>query len=431
MFSMCFLHKSYEEKQSYKDDVLQVSLKIIRQKHNELASPSDKNEDIIDITVSYDGTWQKRGHTSLYCIAIVADILTVVVIDYEILSKYCPEYTTAKRDLGEHNVDFSIWYKAHKPESSENYVGSSNAMDVKAAEIFWTRSIENCSMRYMNVLSDCDSKTYQHLLELDVYDDGMKISKEKCLNHVAKRLGTGLRNKVKEWRSKGVTIGGRKEESLKESTTLKLTNFYRKDIKDNVPDVQKMKTAIVSSMIHTSSTDKAPKHNKGPTGLKSWCFYQRTLTNNKKPNSHSSIKTKLSKQALEKILPVYQRLANNEQTRCVSGKTQNVNERIHSVIWKNCPKETSVFKTRLELAVISVIGAFNFGCLNNLSAEQNELNSESVHNARRRDERHIAQSKSRGTGKCKRKIILMTLSKSNNNTKIIEKEGETYASVKF
>ncbi|GBN29995.1 hypothetical protein AVEN_266523-1 [Araneus ventricosus] len=114
----------------------------------------------------------------------VVDILTGLFIDYEILSKYCPECTTEKRDLEEQSAVFSTWYKAHKPECSENYLESSNAMEVKAAEILWTRSVENCGMRYMNVLSDGDSKTYQHLLELDVYGGNMKISKEECLNHV-------------------------------------------------------------------------------------------------------------------------------------------------------------------------------------------------------------------------------------------------------
>ncbi|GBN68878.1 hypothetical protein AVEN_109277-1 [Araneus ventricosus] len=201
--------------------------------------------------------------------------------------------------LGEQSADFlHLWYEAHKPECSENYVGSSNAMEIKAAEILWTRSVENCGMRYMNVLSVGDSKTHQHLL--DVYGDNMKISKEECLNHVAKRLGTRLRNKVKECRSKGVIIGGRKDGSLKEIPILKLTNFYRKTIKDNVPDVQKMKTAIFASLLHTSSTDKAPKHNKCPTGVTPWCFYQRALANNEKPKSHSSMKTKLSEQVLKK-----------------------------------------------------------------------------------------------------------------------------------
>ncbi|GBN49222.1 hypothetical protein AVEN_156044-1 [Araneus ventricosus] len=75
------------------------------------------------------------------------------------LSKYCPECTAAKRDIEENCTDFSIWYKVHKPECSENYAGSSNAMEVIAAEILWKRSVENCVMRYMSVLSDGDSKT--------------------------------------------------------------------------------------------------------------------------------------------------------------------------------------------------------------------------------------------------------------------------------
>lgn len=429
-FSRC-LNKLYEEKKNYKDGILEASRKIIAERHAELVLTSDKN-DILDISVTYDGTWQKRGHTSLYGVGIVIDILTGLVVDFEILSKYCPDCTTAKRDLGERSAEFFFWYEGHKPECSENYVGSSNAMEVKAAEILWERSVKNCGMRYTSVLSDGDSKAYNHLQELKVYGDGVIILKEECINHVAKRLGTGLRNKVKEWRSKGITLGGRKEGSLTENTILKLTNFYRKAIKDNVPDVQKMKTAIFATLFHSSSTDKAPKHTKCPTGLTSWCFYQRALAKKEKPKSHASMKTKITQQVLEKILPVYQRLASNELlTKCISGKTQNVNESFHSIIWKNCPKETFISKKRLELAVISAIGEFNFGCLNNLSMEQNNINEESIHIAQRRDKRRLAQSEDRNNEEWKKKRISKKLSKSNKNAKNIEKEGETYGSGKF
>ncbi|GFX95027.1 uncharacterized protein TNCV_3046591 [Trichonephila clavipes] len=91
------------------------------------------------------------------------------------------------------------------------------------------------------------------------------------------------------------------------------------------------------------------------------------------------MKTKLSEHVLEKIFPVYQRLANDELLeRCREGKTQNANESIHSVIWKNFPKETFVSKKRLEMSVISAIGGYNFGCFNSLAIENNELNAVSV-----------------------------------------------------
>ena len=44
---------------------------------------------IIDISVSFDGTWQKRGFTSLYGVGICIDVLTGYVVDYVVLSKYC------------------------------------------------------------------------------------------------------------------------------------------------------------------------------------------------------------------------------------------------------------------------------------------------------------------------------------------------------
>ncbi|GFX27243.1 uncharacterized protein TNCV_1564231 [Trichonephila clavipes] len=92
-FSKC-LHKLYEEKCSFKEDILEISRKVVRKHHEDLLGTANG---VIDITVSYDGTWQKRGHSSLYGIGIVIDILTGLIIDYEILSKYCPECTTAKR----------------------------------------------------------------------------------------------------------------------------------------------------------------------------------------------------------------------------------------------------------------------------------------------------------------------------------------------
>ncbi|GFV71027.1 uncharacterized protein TNCV_1447271 [Trichonephila clavipes] len=154
-----------------------------------------------------------------------------------------------------------------------------------------------------------------------------------------------------------------------------------------------MKSAILASLFHCSSTDKIPKHSKCPTGSTSWCFYQRALAKNENPISHSLMKTKLSEQVLEKILPVYQRLVNDELLeRCSAGKTQNANESIHSVIWKNCPKETFVSKKRLEMGVISVIGGYNFGCFNSLAIEHNELSSVSVDISHKRDKRRLAQS---------------------------------------
>ncbi|GFU18286.1 uncharacterized protein TNCV_4687101 [Trichonephila clavipes] len=69
-------------------------------------------------------------------------------------STFCTKCTTAKGIWEKNSAEYSIWYKSHQEECSENYVGSSNAMEVKAAEILWKRSIKNCGMRYVSILSD-------------------------------------------------------------------------------------------------------------------------------------------------------------------------------------------------------------------------------------------------------------------------------------
>ncbi|GFT17521.1 transposable element Tcb2 transposase [Trichonephila clavipes] len=113
-----------------------------------------------------------------------------------------------------------------------------------AALIMWRQSISDCQMRFVSMLSDGDSKTFQFLSDNKIYGSDIKIEKEECLNHIAKRLDTSLRNKVKEWKVKKVTLGGRKQGSLTDKNITKLQNYYRKAIKDNVPDTDKMKNAI-------------------------------------------------------------------------------------------------------------------------------------------------------------------------------------------
>ncbi|GFU68595.1 uncharacterized protein TNCV_3624161 [Trichonephila clavipes] len=107
------------------------------------------------------------------------------------------------------------------------------------------------------------------------------------------------------------------------------------------------------------------------------------------------------------------------------GKTQNANESIHSVIWKNCSKETFVSKKRLEMGVISAIGGYNFGCFNSLAIEHNELSSVSVDISHKHDKRRLAQSeKKKNSSDWRKKRIINKLAKSSKITKNIKKKGK-------
>ncbi|GFT95608.1 hypothetical protein TNCV_310271 [Trichonephila clavipes] len=63
-------------------------------------------------------------------------------------------------------------------------------------------------------------KTFNYITEKNVYGDKFEIKKKKeeCINHVSKRLGTGLGNAVKESRALGISLGGKGHGTLKETT---------------------------------------------------------------------------------------------------------------------------------------------------------------------------------------------------------------------
>lgn len=114
----------------------------------------------------------------------------------------------------------------------------------------------------------------------------MNIEKVECLNHVAKRLGTGLTKIVAYNTGTGNPLGGKKHGSLKGTTIDKLTVYYRNAIEKNIGDVNQMKKAIFATLFHCRSTDEEPTQTDCPAGQESWCFYNRALAKKEKPEPH-------------------------------------------------------------------------------------------------------------------------------------------------
>ncbi|GFV72507.1 uncharacterized protein TNCV_2763721 [Trichonephila clavipes] len=279
--------------------VVNTSLKSVQTSHDvnlritqafshigkEIKNVYENGAEITDLSVSFDGTWLTRGHTSLIGVGCVIDMLTGYVVDFEVMSK------------------------------------------------------------------------------------------EECINHVSKRLGTALRSTVKDCRAQGISLGGKAHGSLKEATIKKLTTYYQKAILRNKGDVNAMKTAIYATLLHSISTDAKPQHSKCPAGENSWCFYQSAIANGEKPNNHKlNVGTPINEKFLPKILPIYQRLASNELLeRCIRCGTQNANESLHSMIWAKCPKEIFVNKRRVKRAVTEAVCEYNKGTVRTIVETQKAL----------------------------------------------------------
>ena len=74
----------FESSQKYSEEVLVEAIRKVRQFHGH-----GNDSDILNIAVSFDGSWHKRGHTSKHGVALVIEASTRLVVDYHVMSTYC------------------------------------------------------------------------------------------------------------------------------------------------------------------------------------------------------------------------------------------------------------------------------------------------------------------------------------------------------
>lgn len=215
-------------------------------------------------------------------------------------------------------------------------------------------------MRYTVLLGDGDSSTYPHILKVDPYP-GIVVQKRECTNHLKKRLTKGLDGLVMTERVKGNTLGGSSYGALTKEKIVRLGNYYHSAIKKNAPSVRKTRTAIIASYRHCMSTNERPCHGLCPSGIKSWCFYNRALAAGKKPPDHkSSMKTYIRAEIVAKMKPIYDRLSTDDLLdRCMKLGTQNSNESLHQSIWVRCQKIKASTLKKVEVCKIDIILLFN------------------------------------------------------------------------
>ncbi|GFU82588.1 uncharacterized protein TNCV_3952881 [Trichonephila clavipes] len=196
--------------------------------------------------VAVDGTWQKRGYTSLNGVVTVTSIDTGKVIDVDILSKYC----ACK------NLPF------HENDCKRNYVGSSGAMEIQGASKIFQRSLSLHNARYITYLGDGDCKAFDAVKKKNIYGNEYPFEKLECIGHVMKLMGTRLRRLKAQLKgqilSDGKCLSGKNR--LTEHEIDNLQSYYGSAIRRNHSSVQNMRQAIWAIFLHKLSTDEYPQH---------------------------------------------------------------------------------------------------------------------------------------------------------------------------
>lgn len=332
-------------------------------------------ENTVHLTVSGDGTWQKRGFSSLYGVSSLIGYHTGKVIDICVKSGVCQACAIWERKLT--SMEFEEWHENHVQvgECQANHVGPAGNMEVSAIKEMFQRSEEKYGLRYKYYVGDGDSKTYTGVIESQPYGEDFLIHKKECVGHVQKRMGKRLRDVVKNTTVETEIKTGKKAGQKRRSRSLggkgkltgktidKLTVYYGLAITRNCDSVKKMSDAIWATLLHYKSTNEDPQHDKCPAGADSWCKYQKALATTGIEDFHHSYEP-FPDEVITAIEPIYQDLSKEELLqRCLGGFTQNNNESLNQLIWRISPKILSSSPTIIQIAANAAACTFNEGSI--------------------------------------------------------------------
>ncbi|CAH8615686.1 unnamed protein product [Dicrocoelium dendriticum] len=325
-----------------------IALESMQRAADEIKEKKGEN-----ITVSCDGTWQRRGFQSKNG---VVTVLTVdghnsKVLDTSVLSNYCN--ACAKNQRNKTETEFQAWKCSHVQDCDKNHSGSAGSMEPAGALEIFRRSEQLHGLHYVSFLGDGDSKSYASVsnAEPPVYND-VNISKLECCGHVQKRMGRHLTNKVTELKKETFIHNGKSVQGiggrgcLTKKAMLNIQGHYGAAIRRNTNNVPQMQKDIWAIWEH---------RNRDHTNCGDWCP-------SKKQPAGDSDRNALPPYVCKAIRPVFETLASETLlSKCAHGGTQNTNESFHNLIWQRCPKAGFVGRQRLTLAVADAAVVFNDG----------------------------------------------------------------------
>ena len=108
-------------------------------------------DQVLDITVTCDGTLARQGFQSLYGIVVVVSWKSEKVLDVEVVSKHCQACTT-HHEMNTSSDGILDWREGHQASCEVYYCGSSSAMESTGALAIWKRSVSKNMLRYTQMI---------------------------------------------------------------------------------------------------------------------------------------------------------------------------------------------------------------------------------------------------------------------------------------
>ena len=156
------------------NEIRQQSVVAVRDAYREIGVIPDDNI-ILNVAVSFDGAWHRRGHSSHNGLASVIDMFTGLPLDHAVLCNFCHKCAAAANQPSDPSSE-----RKHLEDYTKNFNGSSNAMEVESALQLWGRSVEVNKMRYTTMLCDGGSKSYDSVKAHNVYGDVSITASTMC-----------------------------------------------------------------------------------------------------------------------------------------------------------------------------------------------------------------------------------------------------------
>ena len=89
----------------------------------------------------------------------------------------------------ETTAEYEEWKLYH--DCTINHPGSAGSMEAAGVVNIFKRSVETKKLRYTTYLGDGDSKSFQDIVESNIYP-GHEVEKHECIGHFQNRVGYRL-----------------------------------------------------------------------------------------------------------------------------------------------------------------------------------------------------------------------------------------------